>query len=130
RSRPVTARLALAAALLTAVSAYADNSADEADVAFQLGNEAYLKRDYERALAEYFLSNRLVPNRNVLFNIARVYEAMKRFDEAYRYYNDLSGASLTGADADAVKAALVRLGPQVALLTVTTEPAGAEVFVD
>ena len=126
----MTARRALAAALLAALSAHADNSADEADVAFQLGNEAYVKRDYERALAEYFLSNRLVPNKNVLFNIARVYEAMKRFDEAYRYYNDLNGASLSATDAEAVKAALVRLGPFVALLTVTTEPPGAEVFVD
>jgi outer membrane receptor protein involved in Fe transport len=116
--------------LCVAAPGFADNSADEADVAFQLGNEAYLKRDYERALAEYFLSNRLVPNRNVLFNIARVYEAMKRFDEAYRYYNDLVGPELSETDAAAVKAALGRLSPHVALIHIVTTPPGADVFVD
>ena len=81
--------LALLLALAAAAPAWADNTADEADVAFDLGNRAYAKRDYDGALASYFLSYRLVPNRNVLFNIARCYEAIDRLDEAYRYWNDL-----------------------------------------
>ena len=60
--------LCLALALLAA-PAFADNTADEADVAFSLGNRAFAKRDYDGALASYFLSYRLVPNHNVLFNI-------------------------------------------------------------
>jgi tetratricopeptide (TPR) repeat protein len=85
RSRHFCGRLVLLCLLLATVSAQADNTADEADVAFTLGNDAYSRREYDRALAAYFLSYRLVPNRNVLFNIARCYEAQSRFDEAYRY---------------------------------------------
>ena len=74
--------------MLTPGLALANNTADEADVAFELGNEAYSKGNYNEALRSYLTSYRLVPNRNVLFNIARCYEAQNRFNEAYRYYND------------------------------------------
>ena len=130
--RPTLAR-ALAYALLLglALPAFADNTADEADVAFRLGNEAYSKRKYDDALAAYFLSNRLVPNKNVLYNIARCYEALKSYDEAYRYYFDLSTAKdLAPEDAKDVQAALERLAPKVALISVTTETPGAEVYID
>lgn len=117
-------------ALLSAAPALADNAADEADVAFNLGNEAYAKRDYDRALSFYFLSHRLVPNRNVLFNIAKCYEALDRVDEAYRYYNDLLALDLPPADRRETKAALGRLAPKVALLSIDSEPPGADIFVD
>ena len=115
--------------LLSTVAA-ADNTADEADVAFSLGNQAYGKREYDKALSWYFLSNRLVPNRNVLFNIARCFEALGKFDEAFRYYFELSSATLADDDAREVKAAIARLSPKVALLTVTSSPAGVDVYVD
>ncbi len=124
-------RLHLALALALALPAFADNTADEADIAFSLGNAHFVKREFEPALAQYFLSFRLVPNKNVLFNIARCYEALDRLDEAYRYYHDLSvDPSLAADDARDVKVALARLAPKVALVTVTTTPPGAELFVD
>ncbi|MEW5741260.1 MAG: TonB-dependent receptor [Myxococcota bacterium] len=123
--------LPLLLVLTLGVPALADNTADEADVAFSLGNEAYSKRDYERALASYFLSYRLVPNRNVLFNIARCYEALDRFDEAYRYWNDLFvDPSLPADERKDVKQALARLAPRVALVTITSTPPGADLYVD
>ncbi|MDP3155935.1 MAG: TonB-dependent receptor [Archangium sp.] len=123
--------LPLLLALALAVPAFADNTADEADVAFDLGNKAYARRDYDAALASYFLSYRLVPNRNVLFNIARCYEAIDRLDEAYRYWNDLFvDPSLPEADRRDVKQALARLAPKVALVTITSTPPGAELYVD
>ncbi|MEW6431435.1 MAG: TonB-dependent receptor [Myxococcota bacterium] len=123
--------LPLLLALALAAPAWAGNTADEADVAFSLGNEAFSKRRYEEALAAYFLSYRLVPNRNVLFNIARCYEALGRFDEAYRYWNDLSvDPSLPADEKKDVKQALARLGPRVALITVTSTPPGADLYVD
>ena len=115
--------------LLSTVAA-ADNTADEADVAFSLGNQAYGKREYDKALSWYFLSNRLVPNRNVLFNIARCFEALGKFDEAFRYYFELSSETLADDDAREVKAAIARLSPKVALLTVTSTPAAVDVYVD
>ncbi|MFO0600643.1 MAG: TonB-dependent receptor [Myxococcaceae bacterium] len=117
--------------VLAAGVARADNTADESDVAFELGNRAYAKRDYDGALASYFLSYRLVPNRNVLFNIARCYEALDRFDEAYRYWNDLYvDPSLPDSDRRDVKSAINRLAPKVSLISVVSTPPGAELYVD
>ena len=116
--------------LLTAGPALADNNADEADIAFELGNDAYSHGNYTEALRSYFTSYRLVPNRNVLFNIARCFEALGKFNEAYRYYNDLLGEDLPAEDASEVTRSLERLRPKVALVRVTTNPRGAEVFVD
>lgn len=116
--------------LAVATTASADNTADEADIAFSRGVAAYTKRDYEGALASYFLSYRLVPNRNVLFNIARCFEALGRPDEAYRYWHDLSNEALSASDLKDVKSALSRLAPQVALVTVTTTPGPGELFID
>ncbi len=116
--------------LLMPAAALANNTADEADVAFEVGNEAYSRGHYVEALRSYFTSYRLVPNRNVLFNIARCYEALTRYNEAYRYYNDLAQQHLPSADEAEVRRALERLHPKVALVRVTTEPPGAEVLVD
>ncbi|QRN96443.1 TonB-dependent receptor [Archangium violaceum] len=116
--------------LLTPATSLANNTADEADVTFEVGNEAYARGQYVEALRSYFTSYRLVPNRNVLFNIARCYEALTRYNEAYRYYNDLAQESLPHADEAEVQRALERLRPKVALVRVTTDPPGAEVFVD
>ncbi|MDQ3265907.1 MAG: TonB-dependent receptor [Myxococcota bacterium] len=118
-------------ALLLLVSpAVANNAADEADVAFELGNDRYAKGQYVEALREYFQSYRLVPNRNVLFNIARCYEALDRFDEAYRYYYDLSREELDATDRQDVARAMGRIRPKVALVSVETTPPGADVYVD
>jgi outer membrane receptor protein involved in Fe transport len=116
--------------LLATSPALANNTADEADVAFELGNEAYAKGNYTEALRSYFNSYRLVPNRNVLFNIARCYEAQGRYNEAYRYYNDLTTEALAEDDAQEVQRSLERLRPKVALVRVTTDPKGADVYVD
>jgi outer membrane receptor for ferrienterochelin and colicins len=125
--RPCLLALSL---LLVPCLALANNTADEADVAFELGNEAYARGNYNEALSSYFTSYRLVPNRNVLFNIARCYEAQNRFNEAYRYYNDLSGESLPEDDAAEIRRSLERLRSKVALVRVITVPEGAEVYID
>src|SRR6185503_1018345 len=122
--------LLLLSLLLIPCLALANNTADEADVAFELGNEAYARGNYNEALQSYFTSYRLVPNRNVLFNIARCYEAQNRFNEAYRYYNDLSGESLPDEDAADIRRSLERLRSKVALVRVITTPEGAEVYID
>ena len=117
--------------LLLPVPTLADNTADEADVAFEVGNAAYNQGDYVEALRSYFTSYRLVPNRNVLYNIARCYEELARYNEAYRYYNDLAQQEgLSASDTTSVRRALERLRPKVALVRVTTQPPGAEVYVE
>ena len=116
--------------LLLSAPAFADNNADEADIAFELGNDAYAKGQYTEALRSYFTSYRLVPNRNVLFNIARCFEALGKFNEAFRYYHDLLSENLPSDDAAEVTRSVERLRPKVALVRVTTNPRGADVYVD
>src|SRR5262245_25122730 len=73
---------------LHAKLAYADGNADAADLQFEAGNDAYAKGDFKAALEHFLASNLLVPNRHVVFNVARTYEELKRFTGAHRYYID------------------------------------------
>ncbi len=122
------APLALALVLLP-VPAAADNTADEADLHFRRGVEAYRAKRFDDALVAFFQSNRLVRNLNVVHNIARSYEQLKMYDEAYRYYREVLGGLQAGEERRAVEEGLARIAPRVALLTVTTNPPGAEIYV-
>jgi outer membrane receptor for ferrienterochelin and colicins len=132
--RPRTGRLAavVAAALIWtgAPPAGAEGVADEAELHFELGAEAYAKGELRTALEHFFLSNRLAPNRNVVFNIARTFEQMKRYADAHRHYVDaLQGETDPQAIRD-VSAAIARIAPNVAVLDVVTSPPGATVYID
>jgi outer membrane receptor protein involved in Fe transport len=121
------------AALLGALApapARAEGGADEADLHFQLGGAAYQRGDFTGALEHFFLSNRLVPNRNVVFNIAHTFEQLKRFADAHRHYVDaLAGETNPRAIHD-VEEAIARVAPNVAVLDVTTSPPGATIYLD
>lgn len=124
-------RIALVLASLAATRpASADGTADEADLHFELGLSDFAKGDHDGALVHFFHSNRLVPNRNVLYNIARTYEAMRRYADAHRYYVDAREGETDAkkkADSDA---AIQRLAPNVAVLHVKTTPPGATIYID
>jgi outer membrane receptor for ferrienterochelin and colicins len=124
-------KIALALGVLViAVSARADDTADEAEFRFQRATEFYAKGKYEEALAEFFASNRLARNRNVIFDIARCYEHLDRFNEAYRYYNDLLAEQLPATERTSIREALGRLRPHVALVRVESDPPGAEIYAE
>jgi len=110
--------------------ARADDVADEADLHFQLGAQRYQAGDFTGALEHFMHSNRLVPNKNVLFNIARCYESLGQFPNAWRSYS----AALDGeADPKAktrIQESLERIGPQVAVIQVETDPPGAVIYLD
>ncbi|HEU0036254.1 MAG TPA: hypothetical protein VFQ53_36830 [Kofleriaceae bacterium] len=121
----------LSCALLSiAQPAFADGVADEADLQFSIGAEAYTKGDFRLALQHFLASNRLVPNRNVMFNIARAYEQLGRFADAYRYYVDASRGDGDGRLKGDVTAALARIAPKVAVIEVETSPPGGTVYLD
>ncbi|MBW2700382.1 MAG: TonB-dependent receptor [Deltaproteobacteria bacterium] len=105
------------------------SSADEADVQFNLGNQAYRKRNYRKALSHYFASNRLAPNRNVMFNIARCYEQLKQYAAAFRYYHAFEQPDMAKRERKALKKALNRVRPHVGLLKINTTPPGATIYV-
>lgn len=122
--------LAALAAATFAGSAHADDVADESDILFTVGGEAYQKGDFKGALEHFLASNRLVKNRNVLFNIARSYEQLKQFPEAHRYYTRALEGEMDEPTISRVKEAILRISSHVALLRIVTEPPGAHVYLN
>ncbi len=110
--------------------ARADGVADESELHFQLGAEAYSKGEFRPALEHFLLSNRLVPNRNVVFNIARAYEQLGQLADAHRYYIDALQGETDPQIVQEVEGALRRVSPGVAVLDVTTNPPGATIYID
>ncbi|UQA57657.1 TonB-dependent receptor domain-containing protein [Polyangium aurulentum] len=117
-------------ALAPASVARADGVADEAELHFQLGAGAYQRGEYTAALEHFMLSNRLAPNRRVVFNIARAFEQLRQYPDAYRYYVDALAGETDAVAIEGAKAAIARLQPNVAVLEVVTDPPGAMVFID
>jgi outer membrane receptor protein involved in Fe transport len=110
--------------------ARADDVADEAELYFRIGAEKFMVRDFRGAL-EYFLrSNRLVRNRNVMFNIAKSYEQIGQLTDAFRYYSLALEGETDAAARKIVEAALNALRARVALLEVETDPPGANIYLD
>ena len=128
--RRATALLLGFVTLGLAPSAHADDVADEADHLFTLGAERYQDKDYKGALEHFLASNRLVRNRNVMFNIARTHEHLRQLPDAYRYYQRSLDGETDGAVKQRTREALSRLAASVALLEVKTEPAGALVYLN
>jgi outer membrane receptor protein involved in Fe transport len=120
----------LAAAPARAVEDVAQDVADEAQFHFSRGNQLYRQGRFEEALVELYASNRLVPNRNVKFNIARCLEQLRLYDEAFRAWSELARADAPPAERAAIQSAIDKLRPQLALLQVTTSPPGATIFIN
>ena len=122
--------LLIGSLLLAAMPARADDLADQAELEFSLGADAYQRGEYKLALEHFLISNRLVANKNVLFNIARSYEQLKTYPAAFRYYS-LALESETEPDAKAkINTALAQIKQYVMVLRVTTRPAGATLYID
>jgi outer membrane receptor protein involved in Fe transport len=109
---------------------FADDVADEADLRFTLGAEAYQRGDYRSALEHFHASNRLVSNRNVIFNIARCYEQLAKYPEAFRYYTQALEGEPDQAARERILALLTKLRANVALFEVTSDPPGATLYIE
>jgi len=134
RAARVVLAVALAVSPLTTAipgrECRADGLADEAELHFRLGADAYTKGDYSGALEHFLASNRLVPNRNVVYNIARTFERLGRFADAHRYYVDALQGESNGRTVQEINAALARIAPSVAVLRITSSPPGATIYLD
>jgi len=108
----------------------ADDLADEADLHFNLATEKYGARDFRGALEHFLISNRLVPNRNVIFNIARTYEQMQQFPDAFRYYVQALEQETDASKRPRIEEAITRIKPNVAVINVVTDPPGATVYIN
>ncbi len=111
--------------------AWAGNSADEAEVNFQIARKAYAAGDYEKALVHFMVSNRLSENRNVTFNIGLTYEQLRRLPEAYRWYQDAYDETLEDDETNRrIEQTLAQLRRSVAIVTVDSDPPGATVYLN
>jgi outer membrane receptor for ferrienterochelin and colicin len=128
--RLFSSSLWLSAILSLAMPGRADDLADEADLKFRIGAEAFQRADYKSALEKFLESNRLVPNRNVTYNVARCYEELRQFPEAYRYFSlALADEADEGVRAR-INRALGEIRKHVAVLEIETQPPGATLFVE
>src|SRR5258708_28465523 len=102
------------ALLLVGLAARADSMADEADFRFQRAAKLYRQGKVEEAMGEFLASNRLVRNRNVIFNIARSFRVLNRYNEAYRRYPQILPDDPPQPDRQDVAAAINPLQPSPA----------------
>jgi outer membrane receptor for ferrienterochelin and colicins len=137
RRRRLASRLLIAASVALSPIArfddnvcYADGVADEADLHFQIAAEHYQKGEFRDALEHFLFSNRLVPNKNVVFNIARTYEQLKRYADAHRYYVDALAVETREQTVADLNAAIKRIAPNVAVLRIASSPPGATIYID
>ncbi len=128
--RRIALFLAIAIGLFFARPVYADDVADEADLHFKIATEKYAGRDFRSALEHFLVSNRLVPNRNVVFNIARSYEQLGEFPDAFRYYTQVLDMNPDEGARQRANESLDRIKGNVAVLNVKTEPPGATVYIN
>ncbi|MCB9672764.1 MAG: PEGA domain-containing protein, partial [Alphaproteobacteria bacterium] len=120
----------LACLALAALAGSQSDLGEEADLLFRLGVREYSEGRTEDALQYMLASQRLVPNRNVEFNIARCFEELGMLDEAWRHYDDYARAEPDPQARAEAEAALLRLGQRVARVEITSDPPGATVYVD
>ncbi|MCU0692343.1 MAG: PEGA domain-containing protein, partial [Polyangiaceae bacterium] len=127
----ISARLLVVATTwLSGRAVLASDLADEADLHFKLGNESVAAGNYRQALAHYLLSNRLAPNTNVTFNIAKIYESLGQYPDAYRYYVQVRAQETDPGAQTQLDADIARILPLIAVIHVTSEPPGATVYVN
>ena len=110
-------------------TALADN-ASEAELQFELGSELYKQGRYVEAIDRFVASNRLVPNPNVVLNVARTFAFLKRPVDAYNWYSNYLSFDLSAEPRAAGESARAALAAQVAVVDIETDPAGADVFID
>ncbi|MEQ1570349.1 MAG: TonB-dependent receptor [Myxococcota bacterium] len=109
--------------------AYASGDAEEAEITFGLGRDAYNAADYQRALAYFLTSNRLAPNASVAFNIARCYAKVGRNAEAYRWFS-LAADGLPAAKQVVAQQEIDQILPRIVVFDITTDPPGTSVYID
>jgi hypothetical protein len=117
-------------ALLAARPAAADPAA-EARFHDDLARHHYDRGDFEAAVREFFLEERLAPNPRIVFNIALCFEELRRDQDAFLYFSEYLGSE----DHDPgrrshAESTLAKLERRVARILVKSTPPGGDVFVD
>lgn len=98
------------------------------------GKKAYSRGDYERAIAEFKAAFDISAKPGVLFNIAKAYERMARYEEAIEYYQQYLDLYPTAPDKSDVEETVRRLRKSIRErfqeLSVSSNPPGADIYLD
>lgn len=141
RNLLIAALVALAAETAW-VPVAAGQTAVDAHVLFERGNEhlqrglrarsdSARRRELQEALQFFHQSLQIARSRSVIFNVAFCYEQLGRLEDAWAYYTEyLAFPDLEESDRAEARERLDAIRPQVALVEVTSRPAGATIFVD
>jgi tetratricopeptide (TPR) repeat protein len=102
---------------------------------FQQGVAAYRDGKYYEAVAIFLQTQRIYPDTQLCFNIARAYENLGNGSAALRYYRDYLRQADRPSDGDDVRERVRRLQEQLAQrgvqqLTVLSQPEAATVLLD
>jgi hypothetical protein len=98
---------------------------------FERGVSLYGEADYRGALVEFKRAAQLAPNPTVLYNIGQTQYQLREYAEALTTFERyLAEASPTAANRAEVESTVEVLKARVGRLTVTTDPPGADVFID
>lgn len=125
-----TTTIFVALVALAPMRARADAAA-EARFHDEAARRHYEAGRYDAAVREFMTSQRAAPNPNTVLNIAFCFQRLERHDEAYMYFLEyLATAPPHPERRQRAERALEELRPRVALVEVTSEPAGAAIFVD
>src|SRR4029077_5442221 len=119
RGRLFTALIALA---LTVAGQVHAQDAVEAQLLFERGAELYRARRFGEALEAMVASNRLVPNGNVVFNVAQIYELLDRPIDAFNWYQRQLGFALDTEARARTEERVAKLLPRVAVVKIETQP--------
>ncbi len=127
--------LLLFVATLWSRAAFADQGADQADLAeagreFAAGQAADRKKDWPTAIQHYVRANDLAPHPNAMFNIGSAYDKLGNLRQAAVWYQRYVEASPDAPDHDKIVKLIRALAVRPATLTVRTIPAGARISVD
>lgn len=100
----------------------------------QAGRAAYQKGDYEGAIEEFKAAFDLKATPGALYNIAKSYEKMSRYEEAIDYFQQYLDLDPKAADRADVEELIKRLKKSIKErfqeLSVSSDPPGADVYLD
>ncbi|MGF1465400.1 MAG: PEGA domain-containing protein [Sandaracinaceae bacterium] len=106
------------------------DDASEAQLQDELGRELYAQGRYREALEHFLASNRLVPNPNVMANIGSTYQVLRRYVEAFNWFEAALAAGLTGSARQGIERARSQIQRRVAVVDVQVSPETATIYID
>ncbi len=98
------------------------------------GRKAYTAGDYEGAITEFKAAYDLKATPGPLFNIAKSYERMARYEEAIDYYQQYLEAAPNAPDRNDVEEIVRRLQKSIREryqeISISSDPPGADIYLD